>query len=426
VARVAAISAALPADARAAFYQLVEHPVRAAANLDAMYVATAKNRLYAQQGRASTNVLADSVRAMFERDAAISRYFNRELAGGKWSHMMDQTHIGYTYWQEPPRNVMPRIDVIQVPEPAELGIWWEGQQPFGPGQGPPPGGRPREPMLPEFDAFARQTSWIELFDRGTTPVTFEAKTGAPYVRLSASSGTIRTEQRILVDVDWASAPTGLSTVPITISSPDAGGRSYVVRAVVRNPAAPSRGAVQGFVGSNGYVSMEAEHFTRAVAAAPVRWTRIPDLGRTLSGMIAEPVTMSSQTPGGASPRLEYRMFLFDSGAVTVRAYLSPALNFTGAPHGLRYAISVDDEPPQIVNATADSSLRAWEQSVADNVTIGVTRHNISNAGEHVLKYWLVDPGVVLQKLVLDAGGVRPSYLGPPESWRAATPTVGRR
>jgi hypothetical protein len=425
VQRTAVVAARLPADAHAAFYQLVEHPVRAAANLNAMYVATARNRLYAQQGRASTNLMADSVRTMFERDAAISRYFNRELAGGKWSHMMDQTHIGYTYWQEPPRNVMPRVDVIQVPVPGELGVWWDGQQPFVPGQGPP-AARQREPTLPEFDAFARQHSWIELFNRGATPVTFEAKTGAPYLRLGATRGTVRAEQRIAVDVDWSDAPTGTSIVPITISSPDAGGRSFVMRAVVRNPASPRREAVHGFVGSNGYVAMEAEHYSRAVAPTPGRWTRIPDLGRTLSGIIAEPVTMASRVPGGDGPRLEYRIFLFDSGAVTVRVHLSPALNFSGAAHGLRYGVSIDDEPPQIVNVTADSSLRTWEQSVADNVTIGVTQHHLANAGEHVLKYWLVDPGVVLQRIVVDAGGVRPSYLGPPESWHGSATTVGRR
>ena len=73
--------------------------------------------------------------------------------------------------------------------------------------------------------------------------------------------------------------------------------------------------------------------------------------------------------------------------------------------------------------SADSSLRTWEQSVADNITIGSTRHQLATAGEHVLKFWLVDPGVVLQKIVVDAGGVRPSYLGPPESWRAMATEV---
>jgi len=32
-----------------------------------------------------------------------------------------------------------------------------------------------------------------------------------------------------------------------------------------------------------------------------------------------------------------------------------------------------------------------------------------------LKFWMVDPGVVLDKLVIDAGGAHPSELGPPES-----------
>jgi hypothetical protein len=110
------------------------------------------------------------------------------------------------------------------------------------------------------------------------------------------------------------------------------------------------------------------------------------------------------------------MYLHDSGTVQLRAYLSPTLNYSGRKEGLRYAVSFDDEPPQIVNMAADTSLRAWEQSVADNVTTAVTRHRLERAGEHVLNFWMVDPGVVLQKLVVDLGGVKPSYLGPPESF----------
>jgi hypothetical protein len=415
--RAAAVKASLPAEWRAAFYELVEHPILAAGNLDALYVLAAKNRLYAQQGRAATNLLADSVRLLFDRDAEISRYYNRELAGGKWSHMMDQTHIGYTYWQEPPRNVMPRVDVIQVPAVAELGVTWDGQQPFVPGRRPPPGPfRSREPTLPELDAYSRRPSRIEVYDRGSAPVGFRVTTGAPYVLVSPAQGTTSTQQRITVTVDWAHAPPGTTTVPITVSADS--GRSFVVRAIVRNPASPRREEVQGFVESQGFVSMEAEHFSRAVAPAPIRWTRIPDLGRTLSGMTAEPVTVESRAPGADGPRLEYRMVLFDTGAVTIRAYLSPTQNFSGAEHGLRYAVSIDEDTPQIVNVTADSSLRAWEQSVADDITIRETRHRVVTPGRHVLKFWLVDPGVVLQKLVVDAGGVRPSYLGPPESWHA--------
>ncbi|HEX4681249.1 MAG TPA: glycosyl hydrolase 115 family protein, partial [Gemmatimonadaceae bacterium] len=101
-ARAQSIAATLPAEYRDAYYELVLHPVLAAANLNALHVTVAKNRLYARQGRASTNDLAERARTLFRRDAELSEYFNTRLAGGKWAHMMDQTHIGYTYWQEPP------------------------------------------------------------------------------------------------------------------------------------------------------------------------------------------------------------------------------------------------------------------------------------------------------------------------------------
>jgi hypothetical protein len=143
---------------------------------------------------------------------------------------------------------------------------------------------------------------------------------------------------------------------------------------------------------------------------------IPNLGRTLSGVTALPVTSPSRAAGGSSARLEYSIFLFDSGAITVKAYVSPTLNFSGAKDGVRYAISFDDEAPQIVSITADSSSAGWDRSVADNIRLLATRHQLARPGNHVLKFWLVDPGVVLQKLVVDAGGERPSYLGPPESF----------
>ena len=224
--RAVRVSTALPAEYQDAFYQLVLHPIQASANLNDLYVTVAKNRLYAAQGRAATNDLADRARWLFERDAEISRYYNTELAGGKWSHMMDQTHIGYTYWQEPPRNVMPRVDVIQVPVPGEMGVAFEGQVPLGvPGQGPPPGGpvRPREPALPEFAPYQRQSHWIEVYNRGQTPFTYTAKATEPWVTISPATGTVEKQQRVMVSIDWDRVPNGTHRVPITLGGPGTAG-----------------------------------------------------------------------------------------------------------------------------------------------------------------------------------------------------------
>ncbi|HET8656444.1 MAG TPA: glycosyl hydrolase 115 family protein [Longimicrobiaceae bacterium] len=419
-AKARRIEAALPAEYHDAYYQLVLYPVEASANLNELYVTAAKNHLYARQMRAATNRMADSVRALFERDARLSHTYNEVMAGGKWDHMMDQTHIGYTYWQEPPRNVMPRVTVIQVPEPAEMGVAIQGSERAWPGFFP--GGRNAEPTLPAFDPYQKQSYYVEVFNRGRAPFDFTAKAAEPWVTVSPAQGRVDEQQRLWVSVDWAKAPTGTHQVPITITG--AGGRPVVVQAVVDNPATPTPAQVRGFVEGDGYVSMEAAHHSRAVGAGPVHWQTIPDLGRTLSGVEALPVTTPAQTPGGKSPHLEYRMYLFKGGDVDVSAYVSPTLNFNARPQGLRYAVSFDDQPPKIVNILADSSNRAWEKDVSDAVNLTTTRLHVDGPGEHVLNFWLVDPGVVLQKLVVDAGGVKPTYLGPPESWR--NPTAGGR
>ena len=405
------INDALPAEYRAAYFQLVLHPVQACANLNELYLTVAKNRLDAKQGRAVTNVLAKHARELFAKDASISRYYNKDLAGGKWSHMMDQTHIGYTYWQEPPKNTLPKVDEIELPLGAVIGVAVEGSGSSWPNDD-------SALVLPEFSAVDNDRHYLEIFNRGQSPCEFTIEAGAPWLRIaldpesSEDSGKLEREQRLWVSVDWANVPPGAQRAPLTIGGPD--GKQVVVTAVANNNSMALAADFRGFVDTKGYVSMEAEHFSDAIGAAPIRWQRIPGLGRTHSGMTPVPVTSESQTPEGDSSRLEYRLHLTKDGPVKVQVFVSPTLNYQNS-EGLRYAVSFDNQPPQTVNIHAGENLQVWEKWVADNINVTTTEHQLREPGEHVLKFWMVDPGIVLEKLVVDAGGLKPSYLGPPES-----------
>jgi len=66
---------------------------------------------------------------------------------------------------------------------------------------------------------------------------------------------------------------------------------------------------------------------------------------------------------------------------------------------------------------AEDSDQTWAKHVSDNINMQTTIFHIHQPGWHTLKYWVVDPGVVLQKIVVDMGGEQSSYLGPPESYR---------
>jgi hypothetical protein len=115
------------------------------------------------------------------------------------------------------------------------------------------------------------------------------------------------------------------------------------------------------------------------------------------------------------------MWLTSTGAVAVTTILSPCLNF--APdRGVRMAVSFDDEAPRTITIvpkgyTAGDGNRDWEEAVKDGVRRVRSEHNIASPGSHTFKVWMVDPAVVVQRIVVDCGGVKPSYLGPPESSR---------
>ena len=90
-----------------AYEELVLFPVQAMQNVYEMYYSAAMNA--AASTPQDINYWADRVEKLYERDSLLCAHYNHEIAGGKWNHMMDQTHIGYTYWQQPRKQVMPRV-----------------------------------------------------------------------------------------------------------------------------------------------------------------------------------------------------------------------------------------------------------------------------------------------------------------------------
>lgn len=398
---------ALPPERRDSFYGTVQYPIKAAAGLNAMYLAAARNALYSRQGRASANDHAAETRRLFAEQTKLADHFNREFAGGKWNGFMDQAYIGYTSWNPPRTNNLNAVRLVenQIPVPAEMGVAVEGDSGVT-------GGSLR------FDRFGQASRYIEVFNKGRTPFEFVATTDAEWISLNETSGTITTDKRIEVSVDWSKAPEGTNRAQIKLSGANT---NFTVTVSCFNPIGLTLATLQGFVEADGCVSIEAEHFTRRTDAGANRWIRIPDYGHTLSGMRADAPPETLATPGKDSPCLEYQVFLFNPGKLEVETIVGPTLNFIpGRP--LRYAISFDDEPPQTITVVpadfdARNGNRNWEDSVKDNCRTLVSTHTVATQGQHTLKVWMIDPAVVVQKLIVNTGGVKSSYLGPPESKR---------
>lgn len=170
-----------------------------------------------------------------------------------------------------------------------------------------------------------------------------------------------------------------------------------------------------FFEKDGYVSIYAEHFTRLINTAVIKWKVIPNIGRTNSGVSTYPVNTTSQILSAKSPNLQYEFHSYDSGSIKINTQFSPTLNFQNS-EGLKCAISIDDEVPQIIIINEGlKNPKNWETWVANNIISKNTSHSLSKSGIHTIKYWMIDSGIVLQKIIVDFGGLKPSYLGPEET-----------
>jgi hypothetical protein len=410
------VAAQLPATMQDAFHQLILFPVKATAVVNEIYLAAGRNTLHARQGRASAAVHADAAHALFSDFMGLVQHYNGPFANGKWARFMDQPVLGYTSWADPPVNSLRHLRLLTpaVAREGGVGVAVEGSE----------AAAGATAKLPRFDALNRQRSWFEVFERGGDRTAVQVATNQPWIQLKEEADPKTSDRRYWVEINWNKVTPGLASGEISISVTSTGQPVTTITVEALNPVDVSRATLQGFAEGQGFVSIEPEHFTGRTAAGTYEWMKIADYGRTLSGMRAEaPVDAPSATPGKDSPVLEYRMYLFTAGPVEVTTITAPTLNFV-PDRGLRYAVSIDDEPAQIVTLVpqgyqAQNRNAAWERSVGDNAHYGRSRHSVAAPGYHTLKVWMVDPAVVLQKLIVDLGGLRPSYLGPPESFRAA-------
>jgi hypothetical protein len=392
---------------RPAYFELALYPVEACANLNELYIAAARNALYAAQGRLNTNAQAQRVRALFAQDKVLSNQYNR-LLDGKWDHMMDQTHIGYTSWNDPKTNVMPEVKEIPSREGAHLGVAVEGSERAWPGSSTPA-------TLPAIDTLGDQHPWIDVFGRGTTNVRFTAKAREDWIKLDRNAGDTGSDRRLHVSIDWKNAPAGVQEGTIVVAGDD--GESVSIAVPVVNVPSVSQAAHGAFGNLTEAFTIPASAAAKNVTADGGKWEPMPDYGRVAAAMEVFPVTANSTSPPQA-PHLDYPIYLPRAGEIEVRAVIGPTQKLLPG-RDLRLAVSMDDGAPQMVDAGAASATtkgERWARLVTDNAQTLTFRQSVGQPGRHTLRVWMVDPDIVLEYFVV--GEPKPSYFGPP------APTVG--
>lgn len=384
----------LPNDLKEAFYQVAYYPAKASYTVLKLqlYVNLAKH--YKKQNRIATNVVAAEAKRLFEEDKQLTYTYNKVISDGKWDHMMDQIHIGYTYWQQPDELLMPEIETLD--EEDYLNGQW-GVQVLNTNQ---------------TDRYTKKPLFVEVYNKGLEPVEITVATDKEWIKATLTDFSLSTQQRIRVDIDWEKIEYGMD-ISGSLTLSDSDGATETVTLHVHNPESPLFG---GYVPIDGKIAIEAEDYTDKKEVEGHRWQVIPDYGRTKSSMAIDPVEYDKEVEITHVPQLSYDIVLDKPSEATIKVVTAPSLPFD-PKRGMRLGVSVDEGKVDILhpgdlsqNGERDS--KDWEQSVIVNAHVYESSQLTLEPGKHTVHLSLIDPQVVIQKVIIDLGGEKPTLLGP--------------
>lgn len=162
-------------------------------------------------------------------------------------------------------------------------------------------------------------------------------------------------------------------------------------------------------------ALDAENFTRKIDRPSASWQIIQGLGRSGAGAVGlYPINapaVNIYTLRQQAPRLEYAVDFPVTGKVEVQIHLIPTHPLHGT--SLRLGIGLNDDQPQLLALGVKDGSADWAQGVLNSVRILKATIQVKHTGKQTLNIYGVDPGVLVDKIVVDVDGLPASYLGLP-------------
>lgn len=398
--------------AKDAFYELVYYPVFSASMINKKFLYSDKAFLYSGQNRISIVDYAALSSNAYDSIVTETDYYNNKLAGGKWKHMMSMK----------PRDlpVFKRAETLQ--QPISGGLQWnispEGIY-YADSVRPRPANE--KLYLPEFNYFASRKYFIDLYLCDSIQLNWTATTSAPWIILSQQKGSLlpatgKNETRIWVNIDWSKAP-ATEKLNGTISF-EGENKKLLVEVKGFRPADKLLKSYTGAIETNRLASIYATSFTRKKDGSNAQWSVYRDLGHTgnvlqaKSSMIVSSAdtTMIKQNAAW----VEYSVYSFTAGEPIAYIYSLPT-HPVNKNYSMRYAISFDNGPVQVMDFKTTGRTETWKQNVLRNAAVLKTPLPFTNPGSHTLRIYTVDPGVLLDRIVVAFGEIKAGYSVIPET-----------
>ncbi|PVH84775.1 glycoside hydrolase family 115 protein [Cadophora sp. DSE1049] len=415
-----------PEDQRASIFQLVLFPIKASYIFIALQIALGRNQLYARQRRNYANTLAKEVLDLFDADYSLTEEYHA-LPNGKWNHIMMQTHYGFgDTWHAPSRDMISGLCYVQSrqnsnPIAGQMGVAVEGHEGVRPGRCNEESDRThpsRRDLVPGLTLgvmtrYGPETRWFDVYSRGNMAIHWTSSAPFNWIMLSKTEGTLvpgEEDARVRITVDWEQVPADFDE-EVLVDIRSAEGDFEQVHLPVLGRKCPQD--FSGFVEGDGYVSIPASS-----CAIELPYRALVEVGLSLSGSVAlDPAADHRESC------LTYNTYVFtDSANAELLLFFNMTLDIDPS-HPMKYDIVVDGHAQThrlVEEATNSGELpEGWVKAVQD--CVWVKKHKLGEGfgpGNHCIQLRLHHSNLLLEKLVVDLGGLKESYLGPPPSFHS--------
>lgn len=393
-----------------AFYELIYYPVTGASWINKKFLYRDKAYFYSRQNRLSAKDYVQLSKNVYDSIVNATGYYNTQLANGKWQNIMSMK----------PRN----LAVYQAPELPEFAIdgkdgWDIAAEGFVTKDSSLLDNLDTH-SLPSFDNLNKQKYFVDIFLQKNEITQWISTVSRNWIRLSKNSGVLNEankQERIWVDIDWNKIKNEKESGTIIFR---ASGKQIELRIQATKINKPGLTQYKGFIENNGIVAIHASHFTQLVTKLPYQWKVINDFGYTGSVLQALPLSVKpnalkdTSTIKRSNSFVEYSFYTFSASTPFVNVFAIPT-HPVNNNYSVRYAVSIDDGPVKIADIKTVGRSEEWKQNVLRNRAERKIEMPFLNAGKHNLKIYCIDPGVVLDEIRIDLGGMKKAYGSLPET-----------
>ncbi len=128
--------------------------------------------------------------------------------------------------------------------------------------------------------------------------------------------------------------------------------------------------------------------------------------------LGEAIEESANPKNLDGSRFEYEFSGVDTDSVTVYVHSIPIFPLHHKK-STTYGISIDDQTPFIAKNEPEEFSTQWKDQVLKNGVVATAKFSINkHKKHHKLSLICGDPGVIIQRIVIDWGGLKKTYVGP--------------